>query len=52
MLQEMDHMEVSCMFYVKVGKFDQLEKSKICVLTVTLLGIVMLTVHYDLIVSV
>jgi len=51
MLQEMDHMEASCVFYVKVGRFDQFEQSKISVLTVTSLGIVMLTVHYDLIVS-
>ena len=52
MLQEMDHMEASCVFYVKVGRFDQFEQSKISVLTVTSLGIVMLTGHYDLIVSV
>ena len=48
----MDHMVASCVFYVKVGKFDQFEQSKISVLTVTSLRIVMLTVHYDLIVSV
>jgi len=52
MLQEMDHMEASCVFYVKVGRFDQFEQSKISVLTVTSLGIVMLTVHCDLIISV
>ena len=49
MLQEMDHMEASCIFYVKVGRFDQFEQSKISVLTVTSLGIVMITVHYNLI---
>jgi len=48
----MDYMEASCVFYVKVGTFDQLEQIKISVLTVTSLGIVMLTVQYDLIVSV
>ena len=48
----MDHMEASCVFYVKVGRFDQFEQSKISVLTVTSLAIVMLIVHYDLIVSV
>jgi hypothetical protein len=37
--------------YVKVGRFDKFEQSKISVLTDTSLGIVMLTVHYDLIVS-
>jgi len=52
MLQGMDHMEASCVFYVKVGTLDQLEQSKICVLTVTQLGIVMLTVQIDSIFSV
>jgi len=52
MLQEMDHMEASCVFCVKVGRFDQFEQSKISVLTVTSLGIVMLIVDYELIVSV
>jgi len=51
MLQEMDHMETSFVFYVKVGRFDQFKQSKISILTVTALGIVMLAVHYDLIVS-
>jgi len=41
----MDHIEASCIFYVKVGKVHQLEQSKISVLTVTSLGIVMLTIH-------
>jgi len=44
MLQDMDDMEASCIFYVKVGTFDQLEQSKISVLTVTKLGIDMLTI--------
>ena len=52
MLQEMDDMQASCVFYVVVGRFDQFEQSKISVLTVTSLGIVMLTVHYNLIISV
>jgi len=52
MLEEMDHMEASCVFYVKVGRFDQFEQSKITVLTVTSFGIVLLTVHWDSIVSV
>jgi hypothetical protein len=51
MLQGMDHMETSCVFYVKVGRFEQFEHSKISVLTITSLGIVMPTVQYDLIVS-
>jgi len=49
MLQDMDHMEASCILYVKVGALDQLEHSKFCVLTVTKLGIVMITVKDDLI---
>jgi len=52
MLHDMDQMEASCIFYVKVGRFDQFEPNKISVLTVTSLGIVLLTVHYDLMVSV
>jgi hypothetical protein len=52
MLQEMDHMEATCVFYVEIGRFDQIEQSKISVLTVTSMGIVMLTVQYDLLVTV
>jgi len=51
MLEDMDHMEASCIFYVKVGRFDQFEQSKISILTVTSLGMVMLTTHHDLMVS-
>jgi len=47
MLQDMDHIEASCIFYVKVGMLDQREQSKFCVLTVTTLGIVMITVQED-----
>ena len=52
MLQDMDHTEAGWVFYVKVGMLDQLERSKFCVLTVTKLGIVMLTVQIDSIFSV
>jgi len=38
MRQDMDHMEASCIFYVKVGTLDQLKQSKFCFLTVTKLG--------------
>jgi len=41
----MDHMEASYVFYVKVGRFDQFEYSKISILTVTAQGIGMLTIH-------
>jgi len=53
MSRDMDIMESSCVFHVKVGTFGQLEQCKICVLTVTTLGIVMLTIqHYLFSVSV
>jgi len=52
MLQDMDHMEASRVFYVKVRTFDQFEQSKICVLTVISVGMVTLIVRYDMIVSV
>jgi len=51
MLHDMDHMEASCVFYVKVGRFEQYENSKIGVLTVTSLGIVRLPLHYDFMVT-
>jgi len=43
----MDHMEASCVLYVKVGTLDQCEQSKFCVLTIAELGIVMITVQDD-----
>jgi len=52
MLQDMKHIEATCIFYVKVGMFDQLEYSEICVLTVRTLGILMLSLQHDLIFSV
>jgi hypothetical protein len=48
MLQDMGHIDESCIFYVKVGMFNQLEQSKTCILTVTALGIVKLTIPHDL----
>jgi len=48
MLQTMDQIEATCVFYVNVGMFDQLEQNKICNLTVNTLGMVMLAVHHDL----
>jgi hypothetical protein len=52
MFQDMDHMEASSLIYVKVGRLDQLNQSKIRVLTITLFAIVMLTVHDDFMFSV
>jgi len=43
MLEDMDDMEASCVLYVEVGTFNQLEPSKICVLTITILGKAVLT---------
>jgi len=52
MLQDMDNMEASCIFYVKVGTFTQLEQSEICLLTVNETGIIWLTVQHDCIIKV
>jgi len=52
MLQDMNRMEVSCIFYVKVGTFNHLEQSKIWHLTVNKTGIVRLTIQQELIVSI
>jgi len=52
MLQVMDNMEASCVFYVKVGTFAHLEQSNISLVTVNKSGIVTLTVQHDMIVSV
>jgi len=52
MFQDMDHIEASCIVYVEVGTLNRLEQSKIYVLTVTTLGIALLTVHHDLMLSV
>ena len=52
MLQDMDNMEASCVFYVKVSRFTRLEQSKTSLLTVNQSGIVRLTVQYDLTVSI
>jgi len=52
MLQDMDNLEASCIFYVKVGTFTHLDQSKNCLLTVTKTGIVWLTMQHDLIASI
>jgi hypothetical protein len=52
MLQVMDNMEASLVFYVKVGMFTHLEQSKISRFTVNKSGIVTLTVQHDMIVSI
>jgi len=52
MLQDTDHMEASCLLYDDVGMLNRLEQNTICVLTVTTLGIAMLTIHHCMMVSV
>jgi len=52
MMQDMDNMEASCIFYFKVVTFTQLEQSKISLLTVNKSRIVRLTVQHDWIISV
>jgi len=52
MLQDMDNIEASCIFYVDMGTDNRLEQSKICVLIITTSGIAMLTVHHDLMFSI
>jgi hypothetical protein len=51
MLQVMNNMELSCVFYVKVSTFTHLEQSKIGLLTVNKSGIMTLTTQHDMIVS-
>ena len=52
MLQDMDHVEASGVIYVKFNSLNRPERSNIWVLTVTTLGITMLTVHHDMMFSV
>jgi len=52
MLQDMDNMEASCIFYVKVGTFTHPEQSRISLLTVNKTEIVKLTEQHDLIASI
>ena len=47
----MEYIEARCVLYVLVGRFDQLEQCKIKVLTITSLGIPMLTIYHDMMVS-
>ena len=52
MLQDMDNMESSCTCYVEVSMLNRLEQSKIGILTITPLGIAMLTIHHYMILGV
>jgi len=52
MLQGMDSMDTSCIFYGKIGMFNHLEQSKFWLLTVSKAGLVKQIIQHDLIVSV
>jgi len=52
MLQDMDNMEASCVFHVKVSTFIHLELSKTSLLTVNESGIIRLTLQHDMIASI
>jgi hypothetical protein len=52
MLQGMDNLEVSCLFYVKVTMFTNLEHCKIALLTLNESGLLRLTAQLDMVVSV
>ena len=53
MLQHMDNVEASFVFYVKVGTFTHLEHSKNALLTINKTEIVWLrAVHHDMIASI
>jgi len=52
MLQDMDHIEASCAVYGEVGTPNRLKQIIIYVLTVTTLGIAMLTIHHVMMFSV
>jgi hypothetical protein len=42
----------SYVIYTKVGMFNQVEQNKLCIVTVSTVGIAILTILYDFIVSV
>jgi len=52
MLQDMDHIEASCVFSVEVGMLNQFKQRIIRVLIVTTFGKAILTVHHDMMFSV
>ena len=52
MLNDIINMEASCVFYVKVGTFNHLQQSKICLLTVNDMGKFRLTVQHEFIFSI
>ena len=47
MLEVIDHTEECSIIYIKVGTCNQLEQNKSSILTVTTLGIVMITVEQE-----
>jgi len=49
MLHNMDAMEASCVFYIDVGTLNRPEQCNLGMMTVTTLGMAMLTVHHYMI---
>jgi hypothetical protein len=52
MLRDIDDMEATCDYLVKDGTSDPQTQCKICVLTITNLGIVILNIEYDFVYSI
>jgi len=52
MLQDMDNIKPTCVFYVKVSTFTHLEQCKTTIVTVNQWGVVTLNVRHELILSV
>jgi len=48
MLQEMNHIEASCIVYVNDGTLNRLEHSKFCILMVSTSRLAMVTVHHHI----
>jgi len=52
MLRDIDDTEATCDYHVEDGTLDQQEQCTICILTITQLGLVILTVDFVLVYSV
>jgi hypothetical protein len=52
MLEDIDLIEASCLFYVKIDIINQLKQSEIGFLTITLMGIIMLAILHHLIIGI
>jgi len=52
MLQDMDSMEASCVFYIKVGMINHLQQSQIWLVADNTMEMVWRTIQHDLIVRI